>query len=203
MARTFTTTLGAKTLYFGWAGVLAVAGFSGCAFAPQAVVISPKVDVPVSRVGADRALGLTIVDERPRQTLGTRGVRGVGAELTVQGDLRTIVETALLEGLAKQSFKAKAGQGADGRDLRVEIRHLDYMLIQGFRAGTLRVDIGLKANCVRGDQRRYEQLHRGEFVESVQVVQGPEANDAYISQAVSGAVNSLLKDEKLIACLSG
>ena len=96
MARTFTTTLGAKTLYFGWAGVLAVAGFSGCAFARQSVVISPKVDVPVSRVGADRASGLTIVDERPRQTLGTRGVRGVGAELTVQGDLRTIVETALL-----------------------------------------------------------------------------------------------------------
>lgn len=184
-----------------WIASLAVF-FSGCAFTPQAVIISPKVDVSASHVGADRTLGLTVVDERPRQTLGTRGVRGVGAELTIQGELQSIVQKALIEGLAKQRFKPLVGSSPEGRELRVEIRNLDYAVNQGFWAGTLRIDVGLKAICVRGTQRPYEQLHRGEVVKSVQTVQGSESNNAYISQAVSDAVNSLLKDQKLSSCLS-
>ena len=184
-----------------WIASLALI-FSGCAFTPQAVVITPKVDVPTSRIGADRSLGLTVVDERPRQTLGTRGVRGIGAELTIKGELQDIVQKALLDGLAKQSFKPRVGSSSEGRELRVEIRNLDYAVTQGFWSGTLRIDISLKAICIRGTNRQYEQLHRGELVESVQVVQGDEANNSYISQAVSGAVNSLLKDQKLSACLS-
>ena len=57
--------------------ILAVAAISlGCAFAPQAVIISPQVNVQASDVGADRSVNLNVVDERPRKTLGTRGVRG-------------------------------------------------------------------------------------------------------------------------------
>ena len=188
---------------FGWLVILSmVAVSSGCAFTPQAVLISPKVDVQASEVGANRSVDLNVVDERPRKTLGTRGVRGVGAELTLEGDLSATVQKALVEGLAKQRFKPMTGSNPEGRELRVEIRNLDYMLIQGFWAGTLKVDISLKAICVRGTQRPYEQLHRGEFSESVQVVQSAEANNTYVSQAVSDAVNSLLKDQKLLACLS-
>ena len=184
--------------------ILAVAGIcSGCAFTPQAVVISPKVDVQASDVGADRTVNLNVVDERPRKTLGTRGVRGVGAELTIEGDLSATVQKALVEGLAKQRFKPVIDTNPESRELRVEIRNLDYTMLQGFFAGTLKVDIGLKAICVRGTQRPYEQLHRGEFATSVQVVQPDDANNSYISQAVSGAVNSLLQDRKLLTCLSG
>ncbi|MFM9969745.1 MAG: hypothetical protein ACKVQK_15245, partial [Burkholderiales bacterium] len=67
-----------------WITCLAVLSISGCAFSPQAVIISPNVNVQTSRIGTDRAIALAVVDERPRQTLGTRGVRGVGAELTIQ-----------------------------------------------------------------------------------------------------------------------
>jgi uncharacterized lipoprotein YajG len=188
----------------GWPAMLAVAAVcSGCAFAPQAVVISPKVDVQASDVGADRPVNLSVVDERPRKTLGTRGVRGVGADLTIEGDLSATVQKALVEGLAKQRFKPLVDSNPENRELRVEIRNLDYTVLQGFFAGTLRVDISLKAICVRGAQRPYEQLHRGEFQTNVQVVQPADANNSYISQAVSGAVNSLLQDRKLLTCLSG
>jgi len=185
-----------------WIVIVAVAILSGCAFTPQAVVISPKVDVPASRVGADRTVSLNVVDERPRQTLGTRGVRGVGADLTVEGDLQSIVQKALIEGLSKQNFKPLLGSNPEARELRVEIRNLEYSLIQGFWSGTLRIDVALKAICIRGAQRPYEQLHKGEVVESVQLVQRAEANNSYVSQAVSSAVNSLLRDQKLLACLS-
>jgi uncharacterized lipoprotein len=187
----------------GWPTILAVAAVSsGCAFAPQAVIISPKVDVRASEVGADRSVNLNVVDERPRKTLGTRGVQGVGADLTIEGDLSATVQKALVEGLTKQRFKPVIDSNPESRELRVEIRNLDYTMLMGFWAGTLKVDISLKAICVRGSQRPYEQLHRGEFTESVQVVQSAEANNSYISQAVSSAVNSLLQDRKLLTCLS-
>lgn len=187
----------------GWLTILAaIALSSGCAFAPQAVIISPQVDVQASEVGADRSVNLNVVDERPRTTLGTRGVRGVGADLTIEGDLSATVQKALVEGLAKQRFKPLIDSNPESRELRVEIRNLDYTMIMGFWSGTLKVDISLKAICIRGSQRPYEQLHRGEIAESVQVVQSAEANNSYISQAVSAAVNSLLKDRKLLICLS-
>jgi hypothetical protein len=75
-------------------------------------------------------------------------------------------------------------------------------MIMGFWAGTVKVDISLKAICIRGSQRPYEQLHRGEIADSVQLVQSAAANNSYISQAVSAAVNSLLQDRKLLICLS-
>lgn len=176
--------------------------FSGCAFTPQAVVIQPKVEGPASNIGKNQDLPLTVVDERPRQTIGTRGARGVGAEMTIDGNISNIVRNALAEGLAQQKFKVTAPGVNAASELRVEIRNLDYGVTVGFWAGSLRVDVGLKAICSRGNARPYEMLHRGEHNESVQVVQPPEANNAYVSAAVSQAVNSLLKDEQLMKCLA-
>jgi uncharacterized lipoprotein len=152
----------------GWLTILAAIAFSsGCVWAPQAVIISPQVDVQASEVGADRSIHLNVVDERPRKTLGTRGVRGVGADLTIEGDLVTTIQKALIEGLAKQRFKPLLDSNPESRELRLEIRNLDYTVIMGFWTGTLKVDISLKAICIRGSQRPYEQLHRGEVTESV------------------------------------
>lgn len=185
-----------------WAALAAVIALSGCAFTPQTITISPRLEVATSRIGADHAVGLLVVDERLRQTLVTRTGRDMGAEMTIEGDLQAIVRNALADGLARQGFKPQAGAGPEGRDLRVEIRNLDYRLVAGFWAGTLRVEVGLKAICIRDRQWSYEQLHRGAFDKTVAVVQGQEANNAYVSQAVSKAVNSLLNDQQLIACLS-
>lgn len=177
--------------------------FSGCAFTPHAVVIQPKIEGPSSDIGKNRELPLVVVDERTRQTIGTRGARGIGADMTIDGNLTTTVRNALAEGLAMQKFKVTSTAGNSASELRVEIRNLDYGVIVGFWAGTLRVDVGLKAICTRGSSRPYEMLHRGEHVESVQVVQSTEANNMYVSSAVSQAVNSLLKDEQLVKCLAG
>jgi hypothetical protein len=117
--------------------------------------------------------------------------------------LTQIVRSAIADGLSKQAFSpVAAGTVTSPSELRVEIRNLDYTMIMGFWAGTLRVDVGLKANCLRGATRPYEKLFRGEYVESVQVVQSPENNNQYISTAVGEAVSSLLKDQDLMRCLA-
>lgn len=174
---------------------------SGCAFTPQAVSLAPRVDIAVSQTGGGREVGVNVVDERPRKTLGTVAPGNTGADISLEGDLVDTVRQAVSDGLGRMAFKPRASRGLP-KELRVEIRNLDYTVIRGFWAGTLRVDAGLKAVCMHGMARPYEKLHTGEFVESVQVVQPKEANAKYISDALSSAVNSMLKDPELLSCLS-
>ena len=182
--------------------VLSTALVGGCAFTPQAVNIAPTVNVKPSQAGGGKDLSLSVVDERPRKTLGTVGASGVGADITIEGDLVGSVQRALNDGLTRISFRPGAARGGPAAELRVEIRNLDYVINRGFWAGTLRVDVGLKAICIRGTTRPYEKLHHGEFTESVQVVQPKESNGKYINTAVSSAVNDLLADSELVACLA-
>jgi uncharacterized lipoprotein YajG len=174
---------------------------SGCAFTPQAVVIKPEL-VPVSTAaGQGHCVLITVADERPRSTLGTRGGEGVGAELTVAGDLTEVVRKTINDGLQQRGFSPIAEKSIDGRELRVEIRNLDYRIVQGFWSCTLSTECGLKAICMHGSARPFEQLYRGEFQESIQVVQSAEQNEKYVNTAISKAINSLLQDSKLIQCL--
>jgi len=182
--------------------VLAAVVLGGCAFTPQSITIAPTVSVRASQVGQGQDVALNVIDERPKKTLGTVGAGSVGAEISVDGDVVSSIQSALRDGLSKLTFRPVATRGADNSELRVEIRNIDYVVIRGFWAGTLRVDVGLKAICIRGTARPYEKLHRGEFVESVQVVQQGEANSRYINTAVSEAVNALLADQELMECLA-
>ena len=187
-----------RSLFLAVLAVLA----TGCAFTPQAVTIAPTVYVDASQIGAGRDIALNVIDERPKKTLGTVAPGGVGADISIEGDLVAAVQQALSDGLSKLSFKPGTSRGATQPELRVEIRNLDYTVIKGFWAGTLRVDTGLKAICIKGTARPYERLHSGQFVESVQVVQPKESNDKYINSAVSAAVNALLADSALLTCLA-
>lgn len=175
---------------------------SGCAYTSQAVTLKPEIQPPSVSIGQGKPVLLTVVDERPRSTLGTRGVRGVGAEITVAGDLTGTVRNSLADGFQHQGFKPTSDKPTDGRELRVEIRNLDYRVTQGFWSGTLNTECGLKATCIIGSARPYEQLYRGEFEESIQFAQTAEANEKYINSAVSRAINLLLQDSRLSRCLA-
>ena len=168
---------------------------SGCAFAThKAVVVNPDVAVTESDMGQGKMILTNVFDERPKTVLGTRGVRGIGSEIGVEGNLCQPIKKSINDGLKRASFSPVETRTADGRELRVEIRNLDYAIIQGFWAGTLRTNCGLKAVCVIGNNRPYENLYRGEFEESIQVIQSEEANERYINLAVSKAINALLND---------
>jgi len=175
---------------------------SGCAFSPhKPVVIKPDLSVKEIAMGQGQKIWTNVVDERPRSTLGTRGVRGVGSEISVEGDLRVAIRNSVADGLRRQGFSPVDTRLSDDPELRVEIRNLDYTVIMGFWAGTLRTECGLKAVCLVGNNRPYENLYRGEFQESIQIIQSEEANERYINSAVSGAINALLQDPQLMRCL--
>jgi hypothetical protein len=192
----------------GWLMIPALIGVSACCTFPsitdlsQEVIVSPQIDVSASDIGGGRVIQLTVVDERPRMILGARGAYGTGANLTVQGELAEIIRTALLKGLDANSFGTLAEADAEGRELRVEIKGLDYTVTTGWWSSRLTVSAALKAYCVRGFQRRYEQIYRGNVSKDIYAVPLAAANNAYVSQVVSEAVNALLRDQELLACLS-
>jgi uncharacterized lipoprotein YajG len=182
--------------------LLVAALVTGCAFVPQSVSINPSVEANPSQVGNGRDLPINVVDERAKKTLGTVAVGSTGADIAIEGDLVNSVQRALADGLSRANFKPTTTLNGGKSELRVEIKNLDYTVIRGLWSGTLRVDAGLKAICVRNGTRPYERLHRGEKVESIQIVQSLEANTQYINTAVSAAVNSLLSDQDLLTCLA-
>lgn len=178
---------------------VAVMGLSACAFQKQAIKLQPTVEVATSDTGAGKALRLNVSDERPRATLGTRGAGGIGEQLTLEGDLVDTVRVAVGDGLRAQGFGV---DGSADHQLRVEIRNLDYTLNSGFWAGKLNIEFLLKGICIRGNERPYEQVYRGEFRKNIQVVQNEDSNNIFVNQAVSQAINALLNDQQLIRCLA-
>ena len=68
-------------------------------------------------LGPGQPLQVVVIDERTSKTLGTRGVRGVGSELTVAGDLAQTLDTSIAEGLKNQGFVPTDHTIKDGRVL--------------------------------------------------------------------------------------
>jgi hypothetical protein len=143
-----------------------------------------------------------VADERPSKVIGQRGVGGVGADITVEGDLQNIVTSAITSGLTKHNFAVATQLIGDASKLRVEIRNLDSKNIMGFWSGTLRDEFSLKAICKSAAGVEYQKLFNGLFETSIQVVPTGEANDKYISAAVSDGVNQLVNDDGLLKCLA-
>jgi len=172
---------------------------SGCAFQKQAIHLQPTVSVATSSVGAGKLTMVSVSDERPHSTLGTRGVGGIGEQLTLNDDLVATIKSAISEGLQRQGFVTT---GPMENQLRVEIRSLDYAVNSGFWAGKLNVEFLLKGICIKGNARPYEQMYRGEFHKNVQVIQGENSNNEFVNQVVSQAVNALLNDASMTRCLA-
>lgn len=186
---------------FAWA-LFAAFITSGCAFTPERPVpIQPDVRVSPSSTGKGSSVWIAVADERPSTTLGTRGVKGVGAEITVL-EMSAPLRSALTQGLEQQGFTIAKSQADTDHVLKVEIRNLDYGVTMGFWSGSLKTQCALKAICVVGKERPYENLYRGEYADSVQVVQSEERNERFVNTAVSDAVNRLLNDQELMKCLA-
>lgn len=174
----------------------------GCASAPQKVAINPVLSVKASGAGRGQEIWTDVVDARPRPTIGTLDSLGIKTELIVEGDLRTAVRDSVADGLRLQGFTPVDAPPKDVRELRVEIQNLEYTVTTNFWAHTLRTECALKAACILGNRRPYENTYHGKFQDSLLVIQSEEANKTYINAVVSRAVNALLQDPQLLHCLA-
>lgn len=183
-------------------GLSLILFLSACAVTPQKVSIAPDVNVQASDAGNGQELLLTTVDERTSTAIGTRGISGFGAEITSETDVVTVVKQEIKNGLIAQNFKVLDFARDTNKELRVEIRNIEYKLTPGIFTGTLRAGTAIKGICLNNGQRTYEQLYRGGSEEQVLVAQFAEENAAHINKALSESISNLLKDTALISCLA-
>ena len=183
--------------------LIAAVLFSGCALAPhKPVAIKPELSVTESTIGQNQKIWINVSDERPRPTLGTRGISGIGSEISIEGQLSLALRNSLTDGLRRLGFSPIDNRISDARELRVEVRNLDYTVMAGFWTGTLRTECILKGFCVVGETRPYENIYHGEYQETIVFYKSEEDNERYINSAVSQAVNALLADPQMIRWLA-
>ena len=188
-----------KKLFLSFAFILAL---SACAATPQKVNLAPNVDVKVSNAGNGQELILTTVDERDSAAIGTRGISGFGAEIISENDVTAIVRQEIEKGLMAQNFKISDSLNGVYKELRVEIRNIEYNLTPAIFTFTLRTESALKGICLNDGKRIYEQLYRGGSEEKVLVSQFAKENAVHINKAVSESISNLLKDDALMKCLT-
>ncbi|HEY2987284.1 MAG TPA: YajG family lipoprotein [Candidatus Binatia bacterium] len=176
-----------------------------CAFVHQEVTLKPEVNVAATDIGKGRAIQLKTVDERTSAVIGSRGMKGgaaASAEITSTQDVLAVVQTALLDGLKRKGYRPTVEEGSVQHGLRVDIRNLEYGVTPGIFTGTLRTEVALKAGCIVNGTQSYDRMYRGEDKDSVFFVQFASANERYLNSALSKAIESLLDDPKLQACLA-
>lgn len=168
---------------------------------PQALTVTPDLRVPSSALGRGQAVQVSVADKRASQALGD-GLGYEPGDFTVRGDLAAAVREALLAGMLGQGFKPT--EAASGRELRVEILTLDFGVRERSELSRyVEARSQLRAGCVRDARLELERAHRGELRKPVFLTAHDErTNSQYVSAAVSDALNALLGDRELLACLA-
>ena len=188
--------------------LFAILFLPSCALTPQTVHLNPKVQSTTApRVAAGQLISLVVIDLRPSEVLGNRGLSGTpygGANVSTSGDTVQIVQTVVADALAARGFSVTpTARKVPGNQLRVEITNLQYAVVPGIITGTLRSEASLHAECLRDQVLQYDRVHRGVSEEQVFFFQFATENEAHINTAFSSAITEMLNDTDLLSCLSG
>ena len=182
--------------------VTAILQIQGCAYNPQQAKLVPSVQSIKSSIGSNTTVALLIADERPSRVLGRRAdTYGPAAEISAAQELDDVMRIELAKALRDKGFKVvDAQEGADAV-LKLEIRHFEYTMSQGWNFG-LHVTGAVKAVALK-EGKAYEKLYRSAVEERVFVVPTAEINEAVINRGLSKLLNELLADESLFKSLAG
>jgi len=174
---------------------------SGCVFSPQTVKLAPTISVAETALGSGLTVAVTVVDERPDQVIGKRGVGGAGADIKSAEKVDVVVQNSIVAGLKRKGFNVVGTGEAAGANLAVEVRFLQYSLSTGFWSGGVNVKVALKAVASRNG-KSYDHLYRIDHEQRVQLAPSAETNEKWINDALSQAIQQLLDDGALIGTLS-
>jgi uncharacterized lipoprotein YajG len=178
-------------------GFMVTSWLAGCAWVSQTATLKLEPRTLPSKVGQGRTVAVRVVDRRPTHTIGYRGLDSKNAAITTKQNLADLFQQKLLESLAGKGFTAIPYDGAPGRLLLVEVREIEYTTDMEFWKGIVRAEAELVASMVK-DGVKFEQAYLAERKETAMEAPSAKANERLINDAVSGALQKLLEDERLL-----
>lgn len=170
---------------------------SGCVYGPQQVRVAPELNLTNVVDGAGKTVRLLVVDERTSKNLGQTEE---GADFTLQGKLPNVVESAIRTALEKQGFNSSRNERKGAANLHVGIRRLEYNVKPGYLFRSVHAESEINAVCKSASGGEFIRPYTGLLEKSVFFI-GWGTNGDYVSTAVSEAINKLLNDKELAACL--
>jgi uncharacterized lipoprotein YajG len=186
--------------------VFAVAAFvlcSACAFQKQMTVIKPEVQVVQSAVGKGHVVYVAVSDERESADIGNRGSAAFSKMATISNNqnLADVFRQAIFDGLQAEGFAPSSSDQSANRQLKVEIRALDYSTSTGFWTGGVDTKAAIKV-VVTTSQGNYEHLYRAANEERVVVVPTADHNSELINKVVNDVLTQVFQDQAMIGYLA-
>lgn len=181
--------------------ILISATCASCTVTPQQATIAPEIEVAQSNIGAGVTLALRVVDERADTSLGHRGAGLKGAEITVDQDVRAVIETSIRQGLEQNGFEVVAWSPDSQRVLRVDIRLLEYSTSMGFWTAGIHTKAALKAAAHRNGSE-YENFYRAENEKRKVFVPFAGENEELINAIAIDVLEKLFSDRILLEFLA-
>ena len=174
----------------------------GCAWTPQHITLAPELgDYSPTKVGRLQAVGVQALDERPDKTLGHRSTGAVGAKMTID-DPEGIVSATVMESLRMNGFTAVEYDPALPRNLKIEIREIDFYLSKGiWWSGGVHTSASLKVIATNGP-RTYEEFYRAENERRTLVAPGEGDNERDVNETLSEAIQKIHHDNELMQFLA-
>ncbi len=168
------------------------------------VRIDPEIFVRPSDVGAERTVGLKVVDMRPDLTIGSGG----GSLLQIRkftissdGNISEVVGKKVREGLKRIQFRPKPYAHEKNRRMKIEVLKIhDRYYEDGAQIGE-RINVSLKAGCLN-QGKRYLGKYSSENEQKHKIVAGNIPNTQLINATLSLALQKIFEDRKMIQCLA-
>jgi uncharacterized lipoprotein YajG len=176
-------------------------GLSACAYVPQKAEIKPEMQVYSSDVGQGKSVIVLVTDERDTPDLGHRGgAIGTAATISSDQDLTQVFKQAVFDGLKSKGFAPTDNNTSGGRQLKIEIRSLNYSTSTGFWTGGVDTKGAIKA-IVTNSGTSYEKVYRASNEERVVFVPTAKHNADLLNKVVNDILTQLFADQSLLANL--
>jgi len=182
--------------------ILLAAVIQGCALKPQKLHLDPDVAYNGEPTTSDTLIGFSFSDDRPTQVLGEVGDPNKEmVPVTLDENFIPLLTEKLTTGLEKRGFKAVPESDAMTRSLKVSIDSLVLNSVKTPVTFQTELKAEVTAAAVNGNER-YQRVY---YVRTYQETAGPpyeKHSNQLVNQAVSQALNEVLKDNKLFDMLA-
>ena len=182
--------------------ILLAAVTQGCALKPQKLHLDPDVAYNGEPTTSDTLIGFSFSDDRPTQLLGEVGDPNKQmVPVTLDENFIPLLTEKLTAGLEKRGFKAVPESDAMTRSLKVSIDSLVLNSVKTPVTFQTELKAEVTAAAVNGNER-YQRVY---YVRTYQETAGPpyeKHSNQLVNQAVSQALNEVLKDNKLFDMLA-
>jgi uncharacterized lipoprotein YajG len=187
----------------GLSVLVGLALMAACAYQTQTATIKPEVQVYQSAVGKGRAVYVAVSDERDSADLGHRGtaVYSKMAAISNTQDLAEVFRQAVFDALKAQGFEPTSSDKSVSRQLKVEIRSLDYSTSTGFFTGGVDTKAAIKVIVTTSDGS-LDHLYRSANEERVMFSPTADHNSELINKVVNDVLTQLFQDQSMIGKLA-